>query len=71
MTLPLRSEFVTCDWSNVDQTVHPGEQGQAFWRTQTYGDVRVRQVRYSPDYRADHWCERGHVLYVLEAAPYR
>ena len=23
-------------------------------------------VEYSPGYLADHWCSRGHVLYVLE-----
>ena len=22
-------------------------------------------VRYTPGYLADHWCERGHVLFVL------
>ena len=28
--------------------------------------LRVRVVEYSPGYMADHWCPRGHVLYVLE-----
>ena len=23
-------------------------------------------VTYSPDYRADHWCEKGHILLCLE-----
>ncbi len=23
-------------------------------------------VEYSPGYLADHWCDRGHVLYVLK-----
>jgi quercetin dioxygenase-like cupin family protein len=23
-------------------------------------------VEYSPGYRADHWCPRGHVILVLE-----
>ncbi len=66
MTLPLSSQFVTCDWNEVEETTHPGERGEALWRTQTYGGVRVRRVRYSAGYQADHWCERGHVLYVLE-----
>jgi hypothetical protein len=46
--------------------VHPGETGEAIWRTFTIGDLRVRQVEYSPGYLADHWCDLGHVLYVLE-----
>jgi quercetin dioxygenase-like cupin family protein len=29
-------------------------------------NLRVRMVEYSPGYLADHWCDRGHVLYVLE-----
>jgi hypothetical protein len=30
------------------------------------GDLRVRMVEYTPGYVADHWCDRGHVPYVLE-----
>ena len=26
----------------------------------------MRQVEYTPGYLADHWCDLGHVLYVLE-----
>ncbi|MDB5676394.1 MAG: hypothetical protein JWM65_3376 [Sphingomonas bacterium] len=44
----------------------PGETGEATWRSFTIGDLRVRIVDYSPGYLADHWCDRGHVLFVLE-----
>jgi hypothetical protein len=54
--------FATTDWSQVDATVHAGEQGLATWRTRVFGDVRVRMVEYSPGYVADHWCTKGHVL---------
>ena len=47
-------------------TRHPGEQGEAIWRTFRAGDLRVRMVEYSPGYLADHWCDLGHVLLVLE-----
>ena len=30
-----------------------------------FGDLRVRMVEYSAGYRADHWCEKGHVLLCL------
>jgi len=46
--------------------VHPGETGQATWRTFTIGDLRVRLVEYSAGYLADHWCDLGHVLSVLD-----
>ena len=58
--------FITTDWSSVPATEHPGESGMALWRALEIGDVRVRVVEYSPGYLADHWCERGHILYVVE-----
>lgn len=57
--------FTMTDWSQVPETVHPGETGEARWRTLTFGDLRVRRVEYSPGYLANHWCDRGHVLFVL------
>jgi len=57
--------FGTTDWSQVPETEHPGETGTAWWRTFEQGNIRVRMVRYSPGYLADHWCSRGHVLLVL------
>ena len=58
--------FTVTDWAAVEFVVYRGETGQAIWRTFNIGDVRVRHVEYSPGYLADHWCDRGHVLYVLE-----
>jgi quercetin dioxygenase-like cupin family protein len=58
--------FMTTDWSSVPRTEHPGDSGVASWRTLEVGDIRVRMVEYSPGYRANHWCSRGHVLLVLE-----
>lgn len=58
--------FELTDWSNVEPTVHPGEGGEAVWRTISVGDVRVRMVEYSPGYLADHWCLKGHILFCLE-----
>ena len=57
--------FTVTDWSKTPVTEHPGETGQALWRTVDFGGVRVRMVEYSPGYKADHWCKRGHVLLVL------
>lgn len=58
--------FTVTDWSAVSPTEHPGKTGLAIWRTLNIGDLRIRQVEYSADYLADHWCDRGHVFYVLE-----
>jgi len=57
--------FCTTAWDTVPATEHQGETGTAIWRTLETGNVRVRMVEYTPGYRADHWCSRGHVLLVL------
>lgn len=54
------------DWSQLEATEHKGESGFAYWRTQHFGDVRVRMVEYSPGYLADHWCVKGHILLCVE-----
>ncbi len=61
-TLP----FTAVPWDKLPATEHAGETGTALWRTLNNGDVRMRVVEYSPGYLADHWCDRGHVIYVLE-----
>ena len=58
--------FHTTDWASVPATERSGERGFATSRTIEIGNLRVRMVEYSPGYLADHWCERGHVLLVLE-----
>jgi mannose-6-phosphate isomerase class I len=58
--------FGTTDWSSVERTEHKGETGVAYWRTQSFGGIRVRMVEYSPGYLADHWCVKGHILLCLE-----
>lgn len=58
--------FATIDWSGVQITEHPGEQGMAYWRTLQLGDLRIRMVEYSPGYKADHWCQKGHIIYCIE-----
>lgn len=57
--------FGITDWSSIPTTTHQGDTGVATWRTQTFDDIRVRMVEYSPDYLADHWCSKGHILLCL------
>src|SRR5580698_3878218 len=58
--------FATIDWSSVPVTEHKGEEGIAYWRTFQFGDLRIRMVEYSPGYKADHWCRKGHIIYCIE-----
>ncbi len=58
--------FGVTDWASLSATEHPGTTGKAYWRTQHFGSIRVRQVEYTPGYLADHWCSKGHILLVLD-----
>lgn len=58
--------FTMTDWSKVSPIEHKGETGTSYWRAFEDGNIRVRMVEYSPGFKSDHWCGRGHVLLVLE-----
>ena len=58
--------FTVIDWQNVESEEHRGESGYAKWKTRNFGDIRVRMVEYSAGYRADHWCQKGHIILILE-----
>ena len=58
--------FCRVDWQSLEPAVHNGISGEAYWRTFEQGNVRARLVEYTPGYLADHWCKRGHVMFVLE-----
>lgn len=58
--------FCATDWSQIERTEHKGESGIAYWRTQSFGSIRVRMVEYTAGYLADHWCVKGHILLCLE-----
>ncbi len=60
--------FQTIDWSNINKTEHPGEQGTAYWQTLQLDGLRIRLVEYSKGYLADHWCQKGHLVHCLEGA---
>ena len=58
--------FSVVEWSSITPEEHKGETGTACWRTQIFGDIRVRMVDYSAGYFADHWCPKGHIILCLE-----
>ncbi len=58
--------FGVTDWAGIVPTEHKGETGMALWYTQQFDNIRVRMVEYSAGYLADHWCEKGHILFCVE-----
>ena len=57
--------FGITDWAQIDPTEHAGAAGVARARMRRFGAVRVRLVEYSPGYQADHWCQKGHILFCV------
>ena len=60
--------FLTLDWATVKKTEHKGKIGTSFWQTLQFDGLRIRIVEYSKNYLADHWCQKGHIVYCLEGA---
>ena len=58
--------FQTINWAVVEKVAYAGESGTAYWQTLQYDRLRIRLVEYSKEYLADHWCEKGHIVYCLE-----
>jgi hypothetical protein len=58
--------FQTIDWKTIPKTTHQGETGVAYWQTMQFSGLRLRYVEYSENYKADHWCEKGHIVYCLQ-----
>jgi quercetin dioxygenase-like cupin family protein len=57
--------FQTLDWSGIEAETHTGTSGNALWKIFKMGDIRIRMVEYSANYLADHWCNKGHIIYCI------
>jgi hypothetical protein len=57
--------FGLTDWSQVPEFVHPGASGTAVVRSRQLGEIQLRLVVYSPNYVADHWCQKGHIVFLV------
>ncbi len=53
-------------WNDLPYEKLNGETGFSLIRTQTHGEIKIRQVEYSEHYLADHWCFKGHIVYVIQ-----
>jgi hypothetical protein len=58
--------YSNIDWKDIPITQHRGEKGIASSKTILYSGLRIRIVEYSEGYLADHWCQKGHIVYCLE-----
>ncbi len=57
--------FQTVDWTGIEAELHQGTTGTASWKIFRMGEIRIRMVEYSANYYADHWCQKGHIIYCI------
>ncbi len=58
--------FSITDFAGIAPVRHDGITGHAEWQTFHKDHVRIRLVKYSPNYLADHWCSKGHIIFCVE-----
>lgn len=58
--------FQTLNWSSIPKEEQKGETGIAYWQMQMMNEIRIMKVEYSPGYKADHWCSKGHIILCTE-----
>jgi len=51
--------FQTFNWDTIPKKQQNGETSIVFSQTFMMGDIRVRKVEYSAEYKADHWCSKS------------
>ncbi len=64
MTIELNMP-ISFNWENVEAEKYEGEYGFAIIKTQNVGNIKLRQVEYSKNYLADHWCDKGHIVFIV------
>ena len=61
-----KSPFLLTDWDNIEIKERNGVTGKSTSKITFLGETRIRLVEYSANYLADHWCNKGHVIYCIE-----
>ena len=66
MQIDPTQKFLLTNWDDIPEEIHQGTTGTAKWKILQLGTIRIRMVEYSLDYLADHWCDKGHIIYCIE-----
>lgn len=61
----INEPYTIVDWDNVPITKHSGETGFIWCRAFETENIRIRLSEYSPGFKSDHWCCRGHIIHIL------
>lgn len=65
MIIPIIPPYAL-EWDKMENEKINGERGFLISRKKMQGNITMRVVEYSSNYLADHWCLKGHFVYVIE-----
>lgn len=54
------------DWENIPSEKADGSLGFSISKMQQAGEIKIRNVEYSDNFLSDHWCQKGHIIFVIE-----
>lgn len=57
---------IMINWIEIPSEKYNGASGFSIVKSIKMGNIQIRQVEYSENYLADHWCEKGHIILVTE-----
>lgn len=52
------------DWETIAAQKTNGISGFVMVRVVELATFKIRQLSFSPNYEADHWCQKGHIIHV-------
>lgn len=52
-------------WDKLPAEQSMGLTGFVTAKTATFPTFRIRQLIFSENYEADHWCNKGHIIFVV------
>lgn len=58
--------FDVVDWDSITEETIQGTEGHGTRKAVQLNKITLAKVTYSKGYIADHWCEKGHIIHVLE-----
>lgn len=58
-------ENLYIDWEKIPNQKLIGTTGYVLSKKIEIQNLNIRQLIFSRDYEADHWCEKGHIIYVI------
>lgn len=64
MTINL-PQNIAINWDIVPEEKSCGLTGSVISQTVSHPPISIRRLRFWANYEADHWCDKGHIIFVI------